>query len=238
MLKRINRVRSVFNKSKWEEERVEMEKRIREMSEFDDTGNPKGFSAGVSKLKPLENTMSFRSKKHSQSAHHLGAAGTQARGHTPPNVKRLTCCVVFYARHAAGPTQTPMSPIRASTGEPRLHGKDSGESGGHPVASQPAGRPASRGGGQAPPQDVRRSVSPSKAHWGPPPLRTKANAKGKRTRRRGDRRAAPATSMTPKGTRSRSRRPANNQSARLKKSASAAGETRTGKRSRPGTAEA
>ena len=103
MLKRINRVRSVFNKSKWEEERVEMEKRIREMSEFDDTGNPKGFSAGVSKLKPLENTMSFRSKKHSQSAHHLGAAGDS--GSWPHTTQRqatdLLCCFLRASRSRA-----------------------------------------------------------------------------------------------------------------------------------------
>ena len=48
MLKRIRDVHSVFNSSRWEEERKEMEKRIKEMSEFDATGNPKGFSAGVS----------------------------------------------------------------------------------------------------------------------------------------------------------------------------------------------
>lgn len=51
MLKRIKDVHSVFSSNKWEEERKEMERRIKEMSEFDATGNPKGFSAGVSNTK-------------------------------------------------------------------------------------------------------------------------------------------------------------------------------------------
>lgn len=51
LLRRLDGVHSVFNSSKWEQERKNMEKRIREMSEFDSKGQPKGFSAGVSSMK-------------------------------------------------------------------------------------------------------------------------------------------------------------------------------------------